>query len=210
MRWQSSVPAPSCAEAANTIVPSRLRLSPAPVASLEPRPRQQTARHGTSDNHDDLSVSLAKVCSEAGADTSTGSADSRLIRFRLVAQLFGVCAMSLACTQGLIRAAPPSDQGGTEMVITAEQFGRVVTISIGQTFVIRRPLDVEEWQVDFATDILEVLNSADRRQSPGPEGWRFRAIGIGETDLALTERPPRNGGAPPPPRRFVVTIRVTR
>jgi hypothetical protein len=96
------------------------------------------------------------------------------------------------------------------MVITVRDFGRVVTVPLGQTFVVRRPLDVEAWQVDFAADVLELLNSPETRQAPGPEGWRFRAIGAGETDLALTERPARGGGGPAAPRRFVVTIRVTR
>lgn len=106
--------------------------------------------------------------------------------------------------------APRTSQTESETIITAEQAGRVVTIPMGRSFAIRRPLNVKEWQVDFAADILELLNPPESRRSPGPDGWHFRTIGAGETDIAMTERPERTGGAPPAPRRFVVTIRVTR
>jgi len=121
-----------------------------------------------------------------------------------------LCAVSLACTVSFTTAKPGPNQNDGDRVITAEQFGRVVAISLDQRFVIPRPLDVDDWQVDFAAEILELLNPPERRRSPGPNGWRFHAIRIGETDVALTERPPRGSGGPPAPRRFVVTIRVTQ
>jgi len=130
-------------------------------------------------------------------------------RGRRAVRLAIVCATSMACLRGTLPAVDAS-QRESEHVITAEQFGRVVTISLRDIFAIRPPVDVEGWQVDFATDILELLNSPETRRSPGPNGWRFRAVGAGETDVALTERPSRDSSAPPAPRKFVVTIRVTR
>ena len=121
--------------------------------------------------------------------------------------------MSLACAPHPIMPAPDvpgAGQSGSDTVITADQAGRTVTIPLGKTFVIRRPFDVEEWQVDFAAEIIELLSPPESRQAPGRDGWRFRTVGAGETDVALTERPAPGGGAPPAPRRFVFTIRVTK
>ena len=64
--------------------------------------------------------------------------------------------------------------------------------------------DVKDWQVDFATDILDLLNPLTRGNHP-PDGWHC-AIG-GRDDVALTEQPPRAVGAAR--TAFVVTIRVT-
>jgi hypothetical protein len=129
--------------------------------------------------------------------------DASCLCFRRAAQFAAICAVSMACTPRPMMAQPGPGQPGSESVITAQELGRVVTISLGQTFVIRRPLDVEEWEVDFATDILTLLNPPEdppeARRSPGPEGWRFRAVGVGETDVALTEaacaRPRRSARA---------------
>jgi hypothetical protein len=96
-----------------------------------------------------------------------------------------------------------------ERVISRADFGGTVTVRRGDTLAVPPPIDTPEWQVDFATDVLDLLNPPDKRRSPGPEGWRFRAISVGETDIALTEIPRPSGGAAPAPRRFVVTIRVT-
>jgi hypothetical protein len=56
------------------------------------------------------------------------------------------------------------------------QFRRAVTIPLRDLFAISKPLAVDDWQIDIATDILELLNSPEIRRSPGPDGWRFRAI----------------------------------
>jgi hypothetical protein len=97
-----------------------------------------------------------------------------------------------------------------ELVLTARAFGQLTNIPVGRTVRIPRPLDVERWQVDFAGEILQLLNPPDKRQTPGPDGWRFRARAAGETDVALTERPPSSVKDGPPPRRFVLTVRVSK
>ena len=110
-------------------------------------------------------------------------------------------------------AAPMTTQAtgmSAERVISRSDFGSTVRVRLGDVLIVPPPIDAAEWQVDYAADILNLLTSSDRRRSPGAEGWRFRGIGVGETDLALTEIPRRSDGTAPAPRRFVVTIDVTR
>src|SRR5206468_3216480 len=57
-------------------------------------------------------------------------------------------------------------------------------------------------------EILQPLTAPDRMRSPGAEGWRFKAIAAGETDLAFTAKPPVDPGTVAAPPRFTVTIRV--
>jgi len=109
--------------------------------------------------------------------------------------------VSLACTS--IPLSPTGTQAD-DVVIARSQFGETVTVKTGQTLSIPRPADFPEWQVDYANNVLEALTAPDKMRSPGPDGWRFKAIAAGETDLAFTVV---MVGGPPPPR-FVVTVRV--
>jgi len=104
----------------------------------------------------------------------------------------------------------PSSSAANDVVITRSQFGQVVTVKKGQTLSIVRPADFSEWQVDYASDVLQSLTPPDQMRSPGSDGWRFTAIAAGETDFALTAVMPVDSAttAPPAPPRFVVTIRV--
>jgi hypothetical protein len=121
---------------------------------------------------------------------------------------FWIGAMA-SCTPSAAPVTTRATALSAERVISRADFGGTVIVRRGDTLAVPPPIDTPEWQVDFAADILDLLNPPDKRRSPGPEGWRFRAIGVGETDIALTEIPRRGGGAAPAPRRFVVTIRVT-
>jgi hypothetical protein len=92
----------------------------------------------------------------------------------------------------------------TDIVITSDQFGTIVTVMIGSTISIPRPTSIENWQVDFSSPPLDLLNPPETRSAPGSSGWRFRATAAGECEIGLA--PIIQGDASP--RRFVVTIRV--
>lgn len=95
-----------------------------------------------------------------------------------------------------------------DVVVDVSRSDQIAVLHRDQILGVPRPLDVEEWNVDYAANVLSLVSPPDVRR-PGPDGWRFRGTAVGETDLALTEVPPRNVTGPPPaPRHFLVTVRV--
>jgi predicted secreted protein len=119
-----------------------------------------------------------------------------------------VALFGLVPVAGKSRPLSPTTRIADDVVIRRSQFGQVVSVKKGQTLSIVPPADFSEWQVDYAKEILQPLTPSDRMRSPGRDGWRFKAIAPGETDVALTAVMPadRHGSAAPP--RFTVTIRV--
>jgi hypothetical protein len=117
--------------------------------------------------------------------------------------LAGVCVA--ACSTAMLPTASASD----DVVISS--FGHVVTVSVGQTLRIVRPGDTPDWQVDYAADKLQALQSSEQLRSPGPDGWRFKAIAAGESDIMLTpivKADPGHPAPPAPPPHFIATIRA--
>jgi hypothetical protein len=89
------------------------------------------------------------------------------------------------------------------MIIGRQQAGDTIRLSVGQTVVVKPPLETVEWTVDYAPEVLSALTPPEKMSAPGPEGWLFEARAPGETDLTLTSR-----AIAGPPARFSVTIRV--
>jgi hypothetical protein len=107
-------------------------------------------------------------------------------------------------------AVVPSAQSG-DIVVTPSPAGEVVSVAVGQTVAVRRPAEFSEWQVDYAATVIEPLTPRERMRTPGPDGWKFKAIASGETDITVTAvmRVDADRGAPPPaPPQFRVTVRV--
>jgi hypothetical protein len=103
--------------------------------------------------------------------------------------------------------SPTTQADSAQVVVQPAQ--QSVNVRVGQTLSIPLPFDADAWSVDYASNILELLDPS-KASRPGPQGWRFRALARGETDVALTEvSAVAPGGAPPAPRRFVITVRVT-
>ena len=120
-------------------------------------------------------------------------------------------AIALACVALLACGTTGVDlshatQTNPDVVVAPSQ--TAATIRVGQTLSIPKPFDAENWSVDYSADVLELLNPTQANR-PGPDGWRFRGVTQGETDVALTEITTGSPGAPPAPRRFVITVRVT-
>lgn len=121
--------------------------------------------------------------------------------------MFRLFSLSLLCV--FSTCAPGATAPASERVIVSGDFGGVVTVNVRDVLVIPPPMTADEWQVDYSPALLEALTPADRLRSPGPDGWRFRAIAAGESELALTPVLKASPSGPPPaPPRFAVTIRA--
>lgn len=98
-----------------------------------------------------------------------------------------------------------------DVLIRPAQSGQVIRLSKGQIIRIVNPGLAAAWRVVYASEVLEALTPPDTMRAPGPEGWRFRAIAPGKTDLVLTSiaQPcPDPTPCPPVPARLVFTIEV--
>jgi hypothetical protein len=101
-----------------------------------------------------------------------------------------------------------------DVQVSTEQFGQTIVVAVGRVIAIPRPADIEEWNVDYASEVLSSLGPPDHKKKPGPKGWRFLAAAAGETDVTFTAVPPKCleqvPCSPPPALRFTITIRVSR
>ena len=93
---------------------------------------------------------------------------------------------------------------GRTVRVTASQFGTSISVRVGDVLKIERPAEYDTWTVDFSSDVLRSLNTAEGRRTPPPDGWTFAVVGAGITDLVFTAHPSR-GGTPNVPR-FVLAI----
>jgi hypothetical protein len=85
-------------------------------------------------------------------------------------------------------------------------------VPLGQTIAVTRPEDYDEWQVDFDAAALSALTPLEKMRAPGLQGWLFRAIKPGITQIMLTSLlPPCSRALPCPhlnPQRFAITLEV--
>jgi hypothetical protein len=95
-----------------------------------------------------------------------------------------------------------------EMTVSFTPGQQVITAKIGQVLLIVPPDAARRWQIDYASDILEVLTPPDQIERPG-KAWRFRSSRAGETDVRVTAIADPGNPAPPAPMQFVITVRVT-
>lgn len=126
-----------------------------------------------------------------------------------------VVAVSVAACRSVpmspTRAADVSPtRAADDIVVTASQFGQTITVPVDRVVAVPRPAEVADWQVDYSPDVLQALAPADAMRTPGAQGWRFKAVHSGETDLvftAIVAADPRSPGLAAP-RRFTLTVRV--
>ncbi|HMU93924.1 MAG TPA: hypothetical protein PKE35_13685 [Anaerolineales bacterium] len=93
----------------------------------------------------------------------------------------------------------------------AFQRGQVIPLSVGDVFAISVPPGSSIWKVAYAAEVVEPLTPADKMTEPGSQGWLFRAVAAGQTDIRLTAPAPACAKPPCPPAApmvFVFTVDV--
>src|SRR5204863_2244057 len=117
-----------------------------------------------------------------------GSHGRREVRLAARRQSLLPLIVLLLCTEPVIGACGTviGPRGSSEIVVGREQLGTTIVIHLGDTVVIRRPSDFENWQIEFASPPLELLTPPNERSAPGPNGWRFRSISTGESRVTIS------------------------
>ena len=93
-----------------------------------------------------------------------------------------------------------------------KQRGKIVTVLVGDVFAVSLPQGSSRWKVDYAGSVFQLLTLAENMEEPGPQGWLFRAIAVGQTDIRLTapaaECNQPQPCPPAPPISYVFTVDV--
>jgi hypothetical protein len=114
---------------------------------------------------------------------------------------------SIPATETVVPSPTPST-----ILHPARLTGQQITIALGDVFVVSLPDEKFNWQINFADTIIQALTPPEAMNNPGSEGWLFRAIAPGLTDIRVTASaaacPPGTPCPPPAPITFVFTIEV--
>ena len=104
-----------------------------------------------------------------------------------------VCSVlgPLACATVI---APSS---GADVLVTQEQAGTTITVSVGQTLSIDWP-NADRWRVSFDSPPLQLVGQSD-------QGWRLRVISAGNTTVVITFITASDA----PPSQFVFIVHAT-
>lgn len=128
---------------------------------------------------------------------------------------------ALACASPLgPRAIGPDSTRQSSIVsprVTAEtadviitQFDQPTAVRVGQTVGLKPFRSGVRWQVSFANAALQLLTPVDHLAAPGDEGWVWKALASGSTEITLTTvavcpSPP----CPPNVFRTTITLDIT-
>jgi hypothetical protein len=82
-----------------------------------------------------------------------------------------------------------------------------VAMRVGQTLGLK-PFRAGQWQVSFSNEALQLITPLDRLPSPGDDGWVWKALAPGETNITFTSVAPPSGAPPCPPNVFRITLTV--
>ena len=117
-----------------------------------------------------------------------------------------------AVTADAVTQSPTSptsfSAGSANVVISAPE--TTTAVRVGQTVGLKPFRDGVRWQVSFSDAALELLTAPDRLPEPGPDGWVWKALAPGLTEITLTSTVP----CPAPPcapnvQRFTITLDIT-
>lgn len=100
---------------------------------------------------------------------------------------------------------PTSISAGTADVIIT-QFESATVVRAGQTVGLMPPRAGVRWQVTFSPAAVQLLTPGDRLAEPGDEGWVWKALAPGSTEITLTSVPPPCANPPCAPNVFRMTI----
>lgn len=97
--------------------------------------------------------------------------------------LAGLAVAVLACSSAAAPApAGPKAAAASDVVVTGPDWAQGVRVSLHDTLAVPPPANYEEWRVHAADDaVVRLLTPEDHVRRPGAEGWRFEAVGRGQT-----------------------------
>lgn len=151
---------------------------------------------------------------------------TRPYKYKIIACLLVVMFFSQSCaapiqeatsTPTLVVIEEPLDTPTTTpsspslTIDPAFQRGQVIPLSAGDVFAISLPPGSSIWKVEYAAEVVEPLTPAEKMTEPGPQGWLFRAVAAGQTEIRLTAPAPACAKPPCPPAApmtFVFTVDV--
>jgi hypothetical protein len=108
---------------------------------------------------------------------------------------------ALACAPS-VRANDPATPSDRTVRLSSRDFGRTVSVQVGDVLVVPRPANFDEWDLAFSNEVLRSLNTGDGRRRPPADGWTFAVVAAGTTDVSLTPFSAQGGNVP----RYVVTV----
>ena len=95
-----------------------------------------------------------------------------------------------------------------DVLITALE--QTAAVRVGQTVGLKPFRDGVRWQVTFSNTDLQLMTPLDRLAAPGDEGWVWKALVRGTTEITLTSVAPC--AAPPcapSAQRVTITLEIT-
>jgi hypothetical protein len=99
-----------------------------------------------------------------------------------VAGLALLCA-SISSTVPL-SAVSTHDTDIREIVVKGADWANGVTASVHDFVIVAPPARYEEWRVRVANgDVVRLVTAGDLIRRPGAAGWRFEAVGHGQTTV---------------------------
>jgi hypothetical protein len=71
-----------------------------------------------------------------------------------------------------------------EIVVKGADWANGVTASVHDFVIVTPPAHYDEWRVRVANgDVVRLVTTGDRIRRPGAAGWRFEAVGHGQTNV---------------------------
>jgi hypothetical protein len=120
----------------------------------------------------------------------------------------GLSLAGLSCSSAAsAHAARPA--AGREIRVSGSKWAQGVTVSLHDMLIVPPPAQYAEWRVHVASAaVVRLLTADDRVRHPRADGWRFEAVGRGETTVTCVPLVPseKSSSAPNEPH---FTLRVT-
>jgi hypothetical protein len=123
----------------------------------------------------------------------------------------GLAVAALACSPAVsARAARPANGAAAhEVLVSGAKWAQGVTVSLHDVLIVPPPAEYDAWRVHVASAaVVRLLTPADRVRHPPAAGWRFEAVGRGETTVTCVPLVPseKSSSSPNEPH---FTLRVT-
>lgn len=95
-----------------------------------------------------------------------------------------------------------------DIVVTAKTWRSGLTVTVGATFRVPPPMEMNAWTLVYSDEVLRLLTPSDRVKQPGSDGWRFEARTRGEAEITVNGFAGATPGAQPNAPKFTLKVRV--